>query len=161
MTGQDIITVSCGIGRSFEEAARAVNRAKKKKGRFSYNIEVYRGTRLRSPIPESFKQRVKEYAQLSKVLSCEQKKTLENFSLRDPVTGLLNKTGFVLKLESLKKKGALEGYYILLDLDDLHYWNNKIGYTKVDKIIAMIGKVVMENIRHKNLYPQKKRIVDI
>ncbi len=157
----NIITVSCGIGRSFEEAAKAVNIAKRRKGGLDYNIRVYRGARLRSPLPESFKQRVKEYNQLSKVLSCEQKKTLENFSLRDPVTGLLNKTGFVLRLEELKKKGASKGYYILFDLDDLHDWNNKLGYTQVDKRIAMIGKVIMENIRHKRLYSQKKRIIDV
>lgn len=161
MTEREIITVSCGIGRSFEEASRAVSIAKRKKGRLDYNIYIYKGTRLRSKIPESFKQRVKEYNYLSKILSSGQKKILENFSLRDPVTGLLNKTGFVLRLENLKKRGIREGYYILFDLDDLHGWNNKLGYTKVDKRIAMIGKVIMENIRHQNLYSHKKRVADV
>jgi GGDEF domain-containing protein len=157
----EIIKVSCGIGCSFEEAARAVTDAKKEKGRNHHNIRVYSGERLRSKLPESFKQRVREYRELAKVLSDDQKRILENFSLRDPVTGLLNKTGFVLRLEELKQKGICDGYYLLFDLDDLHDWNNKIGYTEVDKRIEAIGKVIMSNIRHQNLYPSNERIRDV
>lgn len=157
----DIIKISCGIGMSFEEAARAVTDAKKEKGKNHHNIKVYNGERLRSKLPDSFKQRVREYHELAKVLSEDQKRILENFSLRDPVTGLLNKTGFVLRLEELKEKGFTCGYYLLFDLDDLHDWNNKIGYTEVDKRIEAIGKVIMHNIRHQNFYPAKERITDI
>ena len=161
LKSSEIIRISCGIGYSFEEAARAVTDAKKEKGRNSHNIKVYNGERLRSKLPESFKQRVKEYHEIAKVLSDDQKKILENFSLRDPVTGLLNKTGFVLRLEELKEKGFTCGYYLLFDLDDLHDWNNKIGYTEVDKRIEAIGRVITNNIRHQNFYPAKERITDI
>jgi len=161
LKSSEIIRISCGIGYSFEEAARAVTDAKKEKGRNSHNIKVYNGERLRSKLPESFKQRVKEYHEIAKVLSDDQKKILENFSLRDPVTGLLNKTGFVLRLEELKEKGFTCGYYLLFDLDDLHDWNNKIGYTDVDKRIEAIGRVITNNIRHQNFYPAKERITDI
>jgi GGDEF domain-containing protein len=161
LKSSEIIRISCGIGYSFEEAARAVTDAKKEKGKNSHNIKVYNGERLRSKLPESFKQRVKEYHEIAKVLSDDQKRILENFSLRDPVTGLLNKTGFVLRLEELKEKGFTCGYYLLFDLDDLHDWNNKIGYTEVDKRIEAIGRVITNNIRHQNFYPAKERITDI
>ncbi len=160
-TRDDIITVSCGIGRSFEEAAKAIGEAKKEKGKNDFNIKVYNGNRLRSKIPESFKQRVQEYYKLAKELSDEQVKILQNFSLRDPVTGLLNKTGFVLQLEELKQKGVTEGYYILFDLDDLHEWNSKIGYTEVDKYIELIGQTIKNNLRHENLYSSSKRVTDV
>lgn len=156
-----LITVSCGIGRSFEEAVRAVAKAKKNKGNNEFNIEVYNGTRLRSKLPESFKQRVQEYLKLSKELSNDQMKILENFTLKDPLTGLLNKTGFVLKLEELKQKGIVEGYYLLFDLDDLHDWNNKLGYTKVDRYIEVIGQTIKNNIRHENLTSSKERVMDV
>lgn len=160
-TQTKFIKVSCGIGRSFEEAARAVAVAKKNKGKSEFNIEVYNGARLRSKLPESFKQRVQEYLKLSKELSNDQIKILENFTLKDPLTGLLNKTGFVLKLEELKQKGVVEGYYLLLDLDDLHDWNNKLGYTEVDRYIEVIGQTIKNNIRHENLTSSKERVMDV
>ena len=51
-TQTELIRVSCGIGRSFEEAARAVTEAKKNKGKDDFNIKVYNGTRLRSKLPD-------------------------------------------------------------------------------------------------------------
>lgn len=147
----ELITLSCGIGRSFEEAAKAIMEAKKNKLNNLNNIQIYNGLRLRSKLHEGLKQKVQEYHKLSRVLSEEYKKLLEEFALRDPVTGLLNKTGFVLNLEKLKQEGIVEGYYLLFDLDDLHDWNNKIGYTKVDEYIEMIGKVIHSNIRHENM----------
>ena len=147
---KEVITISCGIGRSFEETVAAMRIAKKIKGEEKYNIKIYKGERLRSKLHEVFKQRAKEYFELSNALTNDQKKILENFSLRDPLTGLLNKIGFVLKLEELKRLGINSGYYILFDLDDLHYWNQKIGYSKVDKYIEEIGKVIISNIRQRD-----------
>jgi len=143
------ITVSCGIGRSFEEAVYAVKGAKRHKGKgLRFNTEIYRGKRLRSKIPEGFKKRVVNYFRLKKILNKKQQKLLEDFSLRDPITGMLNKTGFVMRLEELKRKKGLSGYYILFDLDDLHYWNKRLGYSKVDKQIKRIGKIIFNSIRH-------------
>ena len=160
-TKTDIIKLSCGIGRSFEEAARAITEAKKEKGKNEFNIKTYQGTRLRSKIPESFKERVQEYFKLAKGLTEEQKNILENFSLRDPVTGLLNKMGFVLELEKLKQKGITDGYYLLFDMDDLHEWNSKLGYTEVDRYIEIIGKAIKTNIRHEKLTDTKERVADV
>lgn len=150
-----IINVSCGIGRSFDEAANAVAEAKKHKKRM-YNIEVYAGKRLRSKIPISFKRKIKNYIKFSDTLKENQKKMLESITLHDPVTGLLNKTGFFLNLERLRRIKISQGYYMLLDLDDLHYWNKKLGYSEVDKRLGKIGRSVLMNIRH-----SKDRAADI
>ncbi|MEM4152809.1 MAG: diguanylate cyclase [Candidatus Pacearchaeota archaeon] len=158
---EDIIKVSCGIGRSFEESARAVAEAKKEKGKTEFNIKIYQGPRLRSKLPESFKQRVQEYHKLARGLTEEQKRILKNFSLRDPLTGLLNKMGFVIELEKLRQKGITEGYYILFDIDDLHYWNSKLGYAEVDKYIEIIGQTIQNNIRHEKLIDSKEKITDV
>jgi len=144
----NIIQVSCGIGKSFEEATNALLKAKKNKGKVYYNIQIYKGKILRSKIPEGFKVRAKNFLRLAKKLSQEERKILEEVSLRDPITGMYNKTGFVIKLEALRKEKRDLGYYMLFDLDDLHYWNHKIGYSKVDKYIEVIGKVIAGNVRH-------------
>ncbi len=157
----ELITLSCGIGRSFEEAAKSVLEAKKNKLNNINNIQIYSGIRLRSKLHEGLKQKVQQYHKLSRVLSEEYKKLLEEFALRDPVTGLLNKTGFVLNLEKLKQQNITDGYYLLFDLDDLHAWNNKIGYTKVDEYIEMIGKVIHSNIRHENMDNSRQRNADV
>lgn len=156
LKGMELITASCGIGRSFEEAAKAITLAKKSKGKRKYNISVYSGKRLRSKIPLGFKKRVKKYLKLTKKLNKRDMKVLEEFSLHDPITGLLNKTGFVLRLEQLRKMKINEGYYILIDLDNLHYWNEKLGYNEVDQRIGIIGKEILKSIRH-----SKDRVADV
>ena len=144
------ITVSCGIGFSFEEASRAMQQAKNKK-HIHYNIQIYKGPRLKSKFPERFKQKVRDYFKLSKQLSKKQKEILENLVLYDYLTGMYNKTGYILRLEELKLKGVKEGYYILFDLDDLHYWNKKLGYAGVDKFIESFGNELLNNIRHETI----------
>lgn len=151
----DIITISCGIGRSLQEATNAVRKAKKKKKK-EYNIGVYEGKRLRSKIPEKFRTRIKSYIKLAKTLSPKQKKLLDKFALHDSMTGLLNKTGFILRLIELQNMEINEGYYLLFDLDNLHEWNEKIGYAKVDKVIEIAGKEIMKSIRH-----NKERVADV
>jgi len=155
----EIITMSCGIGKSFKEAMVAVAEAKKSKTKF--NLNFYRGPKLRSRIHENFKQRAKDYFNLAKTLSEEQIKALQSFSFHDPVTGMLNKTGFVIKLEELKKRGITNGYYVLFDLDDLHYWNSKLGYLKVDEYLEMIGKEVVNTLRSRKLSTPEERVVEV
>lgn len=155
---KELITLSCGIGRSYEEAAKAVTNAKRNKKKKYYNLEVYSGKRLKSKIHELFKKKAEDFFILSKKLDSKYGKLLEEFCLHDPVTGLLNKTGFVIKLESLRKRGIEEGYYIFFDIDDLHDWNSKIGYSKVDEYLEMIGKEILKRTRHHNTYLNDKEI---
>ncbi len=152
----DIITLSCGIGRSFQESMKAVKKAKKSKSRKEHNIVVYGGRRLRSTIPEKFKAKTKLYIKLAKTLSKKQKNMLDKFALHDSMTGLLNKTGFVLRLMELQSMKINEGYYLLFDLDDLHYWNEKRGYAAVDRVIEIAGKEITKNIRH-----NRERVADV
>ena len=158
---KELITLSCGIGRSYEEATKAVIKAKKNKKKKYYNLAIYSGTRLKSKIHGVFKKKAEDFFILSKQLDPKYQEILENFCLHDPVTGLLNKTGFVIKLEELKKRGIEEGYYIFFDIDDLHDWNSKIGYSKVDEYLEMIGKEILKRTRHHHLYNQEIRAEDI
>ena len=157
MPSKKRITVSCGIGFSFEEASSAMQQAKNKKQVY-YNIKIYKGPRLKSKFPERFKQKVKDYFRLSKQLPKKQKEILENLVLYDYLTGMYNKTGFLLKLEELKRRGVIQGYYMLFDLDDLHYWNKKLGYAGVDKYIENFGRELLDNIRHQ---PRENEMPDM
>ena len=157
----ELIKLSCGVGKSYEEAVTALFEAKGKKGKNEYNIIVYDGPRLQSKIHEGIKEKAKTYLDLSKSLTPGQKKWLDQITLYDPVTGLLNKVGFAIRIDEFQKKGLLEGYYIFFDIDDLHDWNVKLGYTIVDKYLEAIGKTIKDNLRFHNLYPIAEGIPDI
>lgn len=157
----ELITLSCGIGRSYEEAVRALFEAKGYKGKNKLNVVIYNGPRLRSKLHHGIKEKANKYLELSKTLNPEQKKILDKITLYDPVTGLLNKVGFALKLAEFQEKGIKDGYYIFFDIDDLHDWNIKLGYTVVDSYLEAIGKTIHENLRHRNLYPLGEGIPDL
>ena len=151
-----MLTVSCGIGRSFEEASKAVAKAKKHKGKIKYNIQIYEGKKLNDHLPESYKHKIERYIEFVSTLTEEQNKMLEDFALHDPLTGLLNKTGFFLKLIKLKKIKISKGYYVLFDVDNMSYWNKHLGYSEVDRRLAAIGREITNNLRH-----HKDRAADI
>jgi len=161
LINKELITLSCGIGRSYKEATKAVIKAKKNKKKRYYNLVIYSGNRLQSKIHWVFKKKAEDFFVLSKKLDPKYQEILENFCLHDPVTGLLNKTGFVIKLEELKKRGIEQGYYIFFDIDNLHDWNSKIGYAKVDEYLEMIGKEILKRTKHHELYNQEIRAEDI
>jgi len=152
----NIISVSCGIGKSFEEASKAVVIAKEHKGKRQYNIEVYNGKKLEDNLPKSYKHKIESYLEFASTLTEEQNKMLEDFALHDPITGLLNKTGFFLRLMQLKKIKISQGYYILFDADNMGKWNKIIGYSEVDKRLEIIGREILNNLRH-----HKERAADI
>lgn len=157
----ELITLSCGIGRSYEEAVNALFEAKGNKGKEKYNIIIYDGPRLRSKLHEGIKEKANKYLDLAKIMTPEQRKLLDQITLYDPVTGLLNKVGFAIKLSEFQSKGIKEGYYIFLDIDDLHAWNIKLGYTKVDLYLESIGKTIHTSLRYHNLYPLAEGIPDL
>lgn len=157
----ELITLSCGIGRSYEESVNALFEAKGNKGKTEYNIIVYTGPRLRSKLHEGIKEKATKYLDLSKKLNLEQRKLLDEIALYDPVTGLLNKVGFTIKILEFQNKGIDEGYYLFFDIDDLHELNIKLGYTKVDLYLESIGRTIHDSLRYHNLYPLAEGIPDI
>ncbi|MBI2655287.1 hypothetical protein HYX06_02575 [Candidatus Woesearchaeota archaeon] len=145
---EGIITFSCGIGRSFEEAEVALGKAKERKAqfdgnrKFSPNIVVYNG----EPIAdiEDIASNARDYARIVRLVhhshtSEEDIMAVENLG-RDPRTGLYNKMGYDLRRLQLRQLGFNQGYYILFDGNNMKDANSRYGSSFVDNLLAEVGK---------------------
>ncbi len=147
-TLDDIITFSCGIGRSYNEAEHAVNTAKSKKGEFTGpsrldpNIAVYNEAPMQDgeDAPsnavdyERILRRIMELPQNAQELAA-----MERIG-RDPRTGLYNTMGYRHRRLELGESGINDGYLILLDGNNMKQANEKIGSLYVDTLLAEAGK---------------------
>lgn len=72
----------------------------------------------------------------------------------DPTTGALTPFGYLLKQQTqvIKPKELPEGiehFYILIDANDMHYWNDKKTYGEVTRHLKAIGQALVEAARTK------------
>ncbi len=151
---EGIITFSCGIGRSFEEAEAALKTAKERKAdfegnkRFNPNIVHY----TNEPIPdiENIASNARDYARIVKLVwenhSEEDLRAAENLG-RDPRTGLYNKMGYDLKRLELRQLGFDQGYYILFDGNNMKGANLRYGSSFVNNLLAQAGQSLFLDAR--------------
>ncbi len=71
----------------------------------------------------------------------------------DAATGALTPFGYVLQQQqqpNVPMPPGMERFYILIDANDMHYWNNddKAGYEDVTRHINAIGRGVVKGTRH-------------
>lgn len=153
-----IITMSCGIGTRYGEADYALQQAKKNKRKARYNIVACRNTckDLRRELPRTSLERAATYERLRETVPVDKRNELDNLVLYDGATGMLNRTGFVIKRKQLEQQGIKHGYYVMFDLDDMKKWNDTVGRHVVDNYIQIIGKVIAGNVRHKELYGYRR-----
>lgn len=72
----------------------------------------------------------------------------------DPSTKALTPFGYYFKRQTEREKNldlpeGVEHFVILIDANDMHYWNSKVGYQGVDKHLYAIGKALVEAARTK------------
>jgi diguanylate cyclase (GGDEF)-like protein len=76
---------------------------------------------------------------------------LEQIVMRDEVTGLLNRRGFMealgREMERVKRKLSVGGLLILVDLDNFRMINDLYSRTAGDAALRMIGRTLSDNIR--------------
>src|SRR6202035_2983860 len=68
----------------------------------------------------------------------------------DPLTGLLNRHGFVRELThemAYARRYGGGGAVVLLDLDDLKYVNDRWGHDVGDEVLTEIARIVSERLR--------------
>lgn len=82
----------------------------------------------------------------------------------DPSTQALTPFGYQFKLAVERKNPSalpegMEHFVILIDANDMHYWNDKVGYQGVDKHLYVVGKSLVETARTKEagLGTEKRR----
>lgn len=82
----------------------------------------------------------------------KQKEILEASIIRDPLTGLFNRT-YIMKLDlkSMKMKTNSKKYFLFLDLDDFKYINDTYGHKVGDFILQEVGKRFKKIMRNKEI----------
>lgn len=74
-------------------------------------------------------------------------KALEDLSIHDPLTGLLNRRGFQLHAPPLLKKAIEEGLLFMVlsaDMDDMKIVNDRYGHLSGDQAICRMGNAMHE-----------------
>ncbi|MFA5746238.1 MAG: diguanylate cyclase [archaeon] len=155
-----IIKLSAGIGRNLREAEETLKIAKTKKYRKTYNIELYSGPRLKSTVKNLPKEVINSYKRLEIELS-KSKSAISDLEVlkRDPKTGLLNKTGYLIEKEKLKSHNKYNSRFVILfDCDSMHRLNQRYGYCFVDKYLTLIGNT-LNNCTRKDNHRKEKDII--
>jgi diguanylate cyclase (GGDEF)-like protein/PAS domain S-box-containing protein len=89
----------------------------------------------------------------------EQRKRFESevgyLADHDPLTGLLNRRGFVLELThqlaSARRYGG-GGAVLFLDLDNFKYVNDTLGHSVGDEVISDIARLIQERLRETDIF---------
>jgi len=79
---------------------------------------------------------------------------LEDLSLRDPLTGLYNRRGFVLLAEQslrLAKRNGRESVLLLADVDDLKTINDTHGHMAGDRGLCAVAKAFTSAMRESDI----------
>ncbi len=83
-----------------------------------------------------------------------QNETLKEMSMKDPLTGCLNRRAFFELFESEWSGSKRHGYElscIMLDIDFFKKINDNYGHSKGDEVLRVVPQVIRENIRKTDL----------
>ncbi len=147
---ETIIKYSVGIGKSFEEAAEALEEAKSKDKDSLANIVEHEGPKLEDK-DVALSSNADNYI---KILRFLQENDADDETIHahselgeDPRTGLFNKMGYETARLELKELGVSEGYFILLDGNNMHDHNAEKGYTSVDEYLEATGRAIKSIVK--------------
>ncbi|MBW2997179.1 GGDEF domain-containing protein [Candidatus Woesearchaeota archaeon] len=159
-----VIKVSVGIGRNMAEAEYALFNAKQRKHECrQYNIVQYDGTEIICPPIDTGSDAVQSYLTIEQKLAEQNDKDglehLENLK-HDPMTGLLNRTGYSVEVKRLTDQGRYNDRIIMiLDGDDMKKANALLGYEKTDTYLVAIGKALKNELRQDKQAPRPNDIL--
>lgn len=159
-----VIRVSVGIGRNMAEAEYALFNAKqRKRDNKMYNIVRYYGMEIVCPQIDTGSDAVQSYLALEKRLA-EQGDSdgLEHLGnlKHDPMTGLLNRTGYAVEVKRLTdQKRYNDRIIMIIDGDDMKKANALLGYEKTDMYLVAIGKSLKSEVRQDREAPRPNDIL--
>jgi diguanylate cyclase (GGDEF)-like protein/PAS domain S-box-containing protein len=73
----------------------------------------------------------------------------------DPLTGLLNRTGFIRELThemAYAHRYGGDGAVLLLDLDDFKLVNDTLGHAAGDEVLSEIGRIIGKRLRETDVF---------
>ena len=156
-----LVGTSVGIGRTKNEAERALMDVKKNKP-FpeevinSYNndnylnnlIQTYQGPTLEDEPNQDVIDKVSRTKERLNKIKDEDSKEIFLEQIKDDCfdskTGVLTPFGYHLS----KKDEGEDKFYLLMDCNDMHYWNDAKSYEQVDERLKSIGASLNSNVRH-------------
>lgn len=81
----------------------------------------------------------------------EERETLNDLSMLDPLTGLYNRRGFQFRLESLLAVGAGQHSVLLLDIDHFKAYNDHYGHMMGDQALMRVSAAVRNSVRSRDI----------
>lgn len=76
--------------------------------------------------------------------------SLAKQSVQDPLTGLLNRRGFMEAIENLKEYKYYS--FLIMDLDDFKHVNDTYGHAVGDNVLTSFAAAVKQQIRDKDIF---------
>ncbi|WP_165460549.1 GGDEF domain-containing protein [Atlantibacter sp.] len=81
----------------------------------------------------------------------EEKKTLTDLSMVDPLTGLYNRRGFQNRLENLFALGSERNVVLVLDIDHFKAYNDHYGHMMGDQALAQVSAAIRDAVRSRDI----------
>ncbi|VEC01021.1 Probable diguanylate cyclase YcdT [Cedecea lapagei] len=81
----------------------------------------------------------------------EEKETLSDLSMLDPLTGLYNRRGFQNRLEHIQASGPGSHYVLLLDIDYFKSYNDHYGHAMGDQALIRVSAAIRDAVRSRDI----------
>ncbi|MCT4701894.1 GGDEF domain-containing protein [Enterobacteriaceae bacterium H20N1] len=81
----------------------------------------------------------------------EEKETLNDLSMIDPLTGLYNRRGFQNRLENVLAAGSGNHYVLLLDIDHFKAYNDNYGHSMGDQALIRVSAAIRDAVRSRDI----------
>ncbi|WP_313047423.1 GGDEF domain-containing protein [Atlantibacter hermannii] len=81
----------------------------------------------------------------------EEKKTLTDLSMIDPLTGLYNRRGFQNRLENLFTLGSERNVVLAVDIDHFKAYNDHYGHMMGDQALARVSAAIRDAVRSRDI----------
>lgn len=81
----------------------------------------------------------------------EEKETLNDLSMIDPLTGLYNRRGFQNQLENVLALGTDNHFVLLLDIDHFKAYNDNYGHSMGDQALVRVSAAIRDAVRSRDI----------
>ncbi|WP_330982189.1 MULTISPECIES: GGDEF domain-containing protein [Enterobacterales] len=81
----------------------------------------------------------------------EERQTLNDLSMLDPLTGLYNRRGLQNRLDTLLSLDASEHYVLLLDIDYFKAYNDHYGHMMGDQALIQVSAAIRDAVRSRDI----------
>ncbi len=81
----------------------------------------------------------------------EEKETLNDLSMLDPLTGLYNRRGFHNRLDTILSLGSGQHYVLLLDIDHFKAYNDNYGHSMGDQALTHVSAAIRDAVRSRDV----------